>query len=479
MTILFNPTHNKQLPSAQFGMLTTFLVIVFLSGGSSRIDVQSLVVLRPLSVVACGIAVLTLRAEHLRASRLLLIGAAIVFLLCVAHLAPLPAELRSALQGRMTNFGIDEMAGLSNSWRPLTLSPTGGMNAVASLAVPLAVILWGIQLNQRDLFYLLPVLLIMTSLSGILGLLQIIGDAQGPLYFYDITNYGRAVGLFANRNHAAMMLACMFPMLAVHASSRSQNFDSQHIRQLAVLAAVVVLIPLILITGSRGGLITGSFGILAAMALYRPTKGSSQRGGADKGMKIRPLPVVSGAVAVGVVALTLFFSRAEAIDRIFAESGTDGLRADFWKTTLAIAIQYWPLGSGAGSFLEVYQATPTSTRLNFTHVNRAHNDWLETLQAFGLAGILLCLAIVGGFAKRSAQIWRHPKSCQTPVTLARLASAILVIFAIASVADYPLRTPAVMAFAAVVAIWFTASTTSRGSNAPSRAKSRQEATMPS
>src|SRR3546814_18783044 len=55
-------------------------------------------------------------------------------------------------------------------------------------------------------------------MSGGLGLAQVIGPRDGPLYLYEITNNGSAVGLFANRNHQAALLACLFPMLAVYAS---------------------------------------------------------------------------------------------------------------------------------------------------------------------------------------------------------------------------------------------------------------------
>jgi hypothetical protein len=63
--------------------------------------------------------------------------------------------------------------------------------------------LFALQLERNDLERTLPALIMMGALSGIIGVLQLAGSATGTLHFYEITKNGSAVGLFANRNHAA------------------------------------------------------------------------------------------------------------------------------------------------------------------------------------------------------------------------------------------------------------------------------------
>lgn len=74
--------------SVQFWVLVAFLVLVFLTGGGSRADIQSLLVLRPAAVLACGIGFCTLSSQHVASYRLLFILAAAAFILVVIHLAP-------------------------------------------------------------------------------------------------------------------------------------------------------------------------------------------------------------------------------------------------------------------------------------------------------------------------------------------------------------------------------------------------------
>ena len=97
--------------------LITYLVLVFLMGGSSRYDMQSLIVLRPLGVLACGIALLTLAADHLRRYLFLSIIAGLVLTLVGLHLVPLPPEIWQSLPGRARR-------GKPRPWPPGTRLPS-------------------------------------------------------------------------------------------------------------------------------------------------------------------------------------------------------------------------------------------------------------------------------------------------------------------------------------------------------------------
>ena len=155
-----------------------------------------------------------------------------------------------------------------------------------------------------------------------------------------------------------------------------------------------------------------------------------------------------------LVLVTVYFSRAEAIDRIFAETGGANDRADFWTSSLQLFWQYFPLGFGPGGFVSTFQITESSALLDGAYLNRLHNDWLETALTFGVPGILLMLAGVGYYLRRSFVLWMRMDGARSAVALGRMASIVIAILGIASLSDYPLRTPAMAGFAALVLVWF-------------------------
>lgn len=435
--------------------MASFLLLVFLTGGSSRIDVQSLIILHPAAVLVCALALLTLRRANFDGHKYLVAGFAAICLLLILHIIPLPAVAWQNLPGRDIQVEIDRLLNSADVWRSLSLTPDNTLHALASLSVPLAVLLVGIQLNRKDLFRLLPVLIALGALSGLFGLFQLAGSAKGPLYLYRITNEGAAVGLFANRNHAATLLACMFPMLASFASSGVADPNKPHIRTILAISMGIVLIPLILVTGSRSGLVGAAIGIAAIPFLYsKPTAGRIVRRGGSR-FNLRPVPVLGGLAVLCLVFLSVMFSRAAAFERLFNESNFEVGRLEFWATTMDMATKYFPFGSGAGSFAEVYQIDEPGRLLYASYLNHAHNDYIETLMTTGLPGVLIISAVLIAFAVGTVKVWRQGKAEGRAVGIAKAASVSLVILALASATDYPLRTPIMMAVVVIFVLWFT------------------------
>lgn len=438
----------------QYWLLALFIVMLFAMGGASRTDVQSLIILQPLSIVFCGIAMLTLRREHLSGRRWLFAILCIILLLGLLHVIPLPAETRQALPGQQELVDSGKLAGGQGNWRPLTLVPNTGWQALLSLFVPLAIILLGVQLGRNYLFRFLPLLIALTALSGLIGLLQVIGDPDGALYLYRITNNGSAVGLFANRNHAATLLACLFPMLAVFASTAKGTADEVRFRQLAAAAIAIILVPLILVTGSRSGLVSSLLGLCAAALLYRrPDEGRVVRRGTPK--RVKMIPILGGLAAISLAFTTFFFSRAKAFERLFDDVSGEGARTDFWIVSTDIFWRYFPWGSGSGSYAEAFRTIEPSRMLDATYLNRAHNDWVEIAVTFGLPGMLVLAIAAIAFIARSVQLSRVKDGKQKSVAFGRMASSIILILAIASISDYPLRNPTMMGVFAIVLLWFT------------------------
>lgn len=431
--------------------LITFLILTFFTGGAARVDVQSLIILRPAAVIFCGIGIWSLKGEHVKAYHFLFGMTASIFAMVLGQLIPLPPSIWGALPGREIVTEIDKMAALGDVWRPIAMVPPAAWNAFYSLFVPLAVLLLGVQLSREERFKLLPWMLGLGLFSGLWGILQTIGDPQGPLYLYNVTNNGSAVGLFSNRNHQAILLATLLPMLAVYATTSVRSEEQLGLRLWLAIGAGLVLVPLLLVTGSRAGLILGVFGLVSISLVYRkPTSLTSKKRKTQK-FDLRYALAGFGVLCLG--ALTIVMSRAEAFQRLFAVGQGEDERFKVWGPIAQMAWKYFPFGSGIGSFVEVYQIDEPYELLSPEYYNHAHNDWLELYMTAGLPGLILIAFALLAWMRLGVKSLRVPLGEGRATAFARLGALTILILALASIGDYPLRSPSLACVFVIAALW--------------------------
>ena len=438
-------------PVLAFGAL---VLVAALMGGSARGDVQSLMILRPVAALLLGFGLWMLQADDARRYKVPLLLAAAVVALPILQLVPLPFSLWSHLPGREQIAEIDRVAGLANIARPLSLVPEATFNAACSLLIPAAALVLAIQFDRTWLERLLPLCLVLALISAMLGVLQLLGDRGGPLYLYEITNPAAAVGLFANRNHQATLLALALPM-AVLWGTRP---DPGHVlRKFVAVAAIAVLLPLILITGSRAGLIAAAAGLVAALVLL-PSWSATPAGVAGLPPRISRTARITGWFAVvtvpaGLAAATVLLGRAEAWDRLWQAFATKELRFEALPAMLDVASRYWPVGTGMGSFERVYQASEPDRLLSPVFLNHAHNDWLELIITGGLPATGLLMIAIGITFYAAARRLFGTKRLSRPDPYWQLGLIVIVIFGIVCLSDYPLRTPLLQVIFVVAVVW--------------------------
>ena len=432
-------------------VLVGYIALVFLLGGGARDDIASLVVLRPLALVVLGYALVIADAERMRANRgfLLLAGAWVA--LVASHLIPLPPGIWQALPGRELAVEIDHAAGLGDPWRPLSLVPHRTLNALFALSVPLAALVLAVNCSREGLRQSVYVLLALALVGAVLSLLQVIGGPGNPFYFYRVTNADSAVGLFANRNHNAVFLALAIVMLgALHVLRRPPR-ELQGSWALILGGTALALVPFIVITQSRAGL---ALGVLALGAWYWLQRGGSAQGPARRGRAplVNPLVIAVGVGAVALAAITWLFTAGNALERLTrGGSADDELRLRIWPTTVELAAQHFPFGSGIGSFVEVYEVAEASSTLGTSYINHAHNDWLELAMTGGLPAVLLVAAGVMWVLLKGIRGFAGASPADR--TLRRLGWIVIGVFAVASLYDYPLRTPALATVFILALVW--------------------------
>ncbi len=431
-----------------------FIALVFLLGGGARHDLQSLLILRPLAALALGYGVFMTTRKTLERYNFLFALLILTAILLVTHLVPLAPGVQNQLPQGEILHEINKTGGISpEPWRPLSLVPPATLNALFSLLIPAAT-LFLLSNLQREQFR--PILLLMIAIgfvSALLGVLQILGPIKGPFYLYRITNDGLPVGLFSNRNHQAVFLSCMFPLLAAYSCSFLKAPEQLQRRKWFALGVSVILVPMILMTGSRAGLICGLLGLLSVPFIYHPPNLSVPKKRVTHSAARRWFERwgyhVFGALLLGVIVFgSIWFSRALAVDRL---TGNDGdIRWGLWTATWNLGAQYMPFGSGAGSFVEVFQMAEADSELRYQYVNHAHNDLLEVFLTTGLPGLLLVAAFCACWVRGIWNAWRQPLGGADPI--ARAGLVVTGLFLTASLVDYPLRTPSLIALFIIGAV---------------------------
>jgi O-antigen ligase len=426
-------------PDEAFGVLAVLLVAAFVMGGGSRHDIESLPYLRTLACIAGAIGVLGLGRENLRAywAPFALLGA--LALVMAMQLIPLPPSLWTGLPARAAIVELDSAVGLVGQWRPLTLSPMKTANALASLALPFAVLVLYCQLGERRQRQILVLIVALAATSAVTGILQLLAGSGSGLYLYDVTHEANAVGLFANRNHHSAFLAAAMLVgldLAVERGRLGRDVVS-----IACLAAVVLLFAGILGNVSRGGLLCGAVALVYAPMILRV--GAGGKGAALVGA-LFALPVL------GVAMLFAFTQRSPVINRLLADDQLEGMRGQVLPTLLAMARDFQPWGAGFGSFEYAYRMREPTELMLPRYFNNAHNDWLQFVIEGGAAATLLLAAGVALVAWKMIRIMQRNVSIGNAMQAhAWLGFGILLVLGFASLLDYPLRVPSIMAVAII------------------------------
>jgi O-antigen ligase len=199
--------------------------------------------------------------------------------------------------------------------------------------------------------------------------------SSGEIYWTQrFRTEGEPFGPYVNRNHFAGFLELTLPIgLAMIA------FRGVH-RDLFPLTGLLTIVPIsaLVLSGSRGGMISFAFGVGILALLVRSERAVAPRG---------PRRMALGIVALVALALVAWVGAGKAIERFSSLNSHDvsfGRRVSMFRGAAHIFLDHPIKGSGLGTLVAVYPRYETA--YDGRLVDHVHDDYIETLAETGWLG---------------------------------------------------------------------------------------------
>lgn len=362
-------------------------------------------------------------------------------ILPIIQLVPLPPIIWHALSGREVEQAALALVGAQNNWQPWSMMPTRTFTSLLAILPALVMLVMAASLPRGGRALLVAVVTTMAAMSLIVGAGQMAGGEGNPFRFY-VADTGFLNGFQANHNSTADIL--LIAMVGVAATAREYAEYRPRTRltpawRLGLVAASCALLSIgVFLTASRMGVALLPVAWLGVLWVVWPLLRFSRKGLAGLGL----------ATLIALIAGLWLAARNNVIGKVLGRFDFAGeYRLDIWRDTRYAIGQYFPWGTGMGSFVPVFQGAERLEAVGQTIPNRAHNDFLELLLEGGVFGAMLLAAITWtiGQAARKA-INRAPAGSRGQVIFAITSLAVIALH---SQVDYPLRSMSLAFIAAI------------------------------
>jgi O-antigen ligase len=244
---------------------------------------------------------------------------------------------------------------------------------------------------------LVRVVTIFGFLLALFGMFQFFTNPS-QIYWFRQPKFALPFGPFINRHHFAayMELTLALPLGLLVSGAIAVE------RRLLYVFAVVIMSAALVLTASRGGIVSLGAEVLFVAAIAGLVRRKKDKGEAEEGeaaqSRVRAALVRVGigfALVVALLVGAVWLGGEESLARLFgtvsADDPTSG-RVQFWQGTLGVIKQYPVLGAGLGAFSVAY--TRHDVLNGATRLEQAHNDYLQILSDAGIVGGALGLFFI-------------------------------------------------------------------------------------
>lgn len=428
---------HKHLPQTRHGWVAAFfLAFALLFGGGGSPSAAAEIVVQ-LGFAASVLAWFFWAGPAKRPHVTMFAVAALLVAVPLVQLVPLPASAWGLVPGRDLVAASLDIAGNADRWRPLTVAPAATFASLLAI-LPVAGLMLGVStLRHEDRRALLLVTGLVACAGAALGVLQM-AAAPGAFRLYEVSHDFWLTGFFASRNAAAdnLLVGSLALSAWVAVGVRRRPVLEGDLALLLILQAFLLMA--LVLTGSRAGIFLLLPVLLVSFAMFR-----------NAGI----LPRVSAKWASlgGLVALTvgavIALSGNRRIESVLARfDATPDFRFELWADSWTAIGQYWPFGSGMGTFARAFLPVERAQVVDDLFPNRAHNDFLEFLIE---AGVLAPLLLVTGTILVGRLVVSAWRTRPTEHAVVLYALGTFMVIALHSLVDYPLRSMALASLAGV------------------------------
>ncbi len=245
---------------------------------------------------------------------------------------------------------------------------------------------------------------------------------------YDVP-YGIPFGSFVNRHDFAaymeMSIAVPLGLLFVGAVQKD--------KRLIYITAIGLMGIALLLSGSRGGLISLLAEIFFLVIITTKTKSSGKLGLKIGLAGLLLATIIFGAILIGGETSLTRFAETAASDDFTAN------RLHIWDVTLSVIKNNLPFGSGFGAFGVAY--TPFDSLNGSGRVEQAHNDYLQVLADAGIVGLIIGVSFLYLLFREGLKNIKTSNSLRRGVAVGALAGCFAIL--VHSLFDFVLHITAV------------------------------------
>lgn len=404
---------------------------MFGGGGSGAGFLNLAVQLTALAIIAANPrAVLDFFRD---APRMLTILVGATLLLPLLQSIPLPPAIWQTFPGRGIITESFTLIDTRGARFPVSLNVQRTIAALFSLMPPFAILMliWNRPNEEKRLLLMLVVAL--GIFTAIFGAQQLLSGNQGILVFAEAYGSADLHGGFANHNSAGL-----FFDIALCALIGAWPRQFPGLANTAIgLGIAILLVTGLVLTRSRSGIALSIVpAALLVVRLWRH-RFSQRFSGHSAVLAIIGLVTISGG------AMMLSHNNDQVRVSLSRFDDLHDVRPLIWSDTTASIARYWPIGSGIGTFDEVFQLDESLENLRPNRAGRAHNDYLEPILESGLTGAILLFGWI-------LLILRNAVRSSFRSATMKAATAISALIAIQSILDYPLRNQTILCITGLI-----------------------------
>ncbi|MDK4806703.1 MAG: O-antigen ligase family protein [Novosphingobium aromaticivorans] len=443
------------MPGEIVAMLAIGSAMALGGGGTSNPLTET--ILQPLLalLVALPLALPRLRTGLAPVSRTCLVLAALVLVVPILQLIPLPPAVWQALPGRDAEMASLGLIDAQNAWMPWTMAPARTFIALLAMVGPVLILLLVAGLGTTGRTWLCVTIAGMGLASMVLGVLQL-SHAEGLTWsLYPYYNNGKLDGFQANHNAQADILGIALMAFAVGCTALYQISRRPVLVWSLAATGLAMAMAALFLTGSRTGIALIPVPVAVFAAILMPTV---------RGVIGRARPrLIAALVAAATLVMAvsgIALLRLPSVGAVLARfARLEDSRADIWTDTLHAIGRVWPFGGGIGSFPVLFNAAERLEVVTPVQAGRAHSDWLEWTLEAGLPGLLVLatfLGLVGLLAWRALRPReeRHAgarRRGEAQLTRAHtlFACGTLLLLGLHALDDFPIRAMALASLGAV------------------------------